>query len=51
MTNVKLVFHTPDASRSPGSGESRGVQAQLALGLSVCSLAPALRHGITRGVL
>jgi len=35
----------------PGSGKRRAVQAQLGLGLRVRSLAPALRYGITRGVL
>jgi len=35
----------------PGSGQRRAVQAQLDFGPGVRSLAPALRNGITRGVL
>jgi len=35
----------------PGSGQRRAVQAQLGLCPGVSSLAPALRNGLTRGVL
>jgi len=48
---VIQMFKGVCREKEPGSGESGGVLARLGLGLGVRSLAPALRHGITRGVL
>jgi len=51
---VKFVLPTPETRAwelESSRGQRRVVQAQLGLGPGVSSLAPALRNGITRGVL